>query len=234
MRGSEGGQGRGNRSTTRRSARALTDSPISANSAAAWTAVPRMCRPVGWSAGRPAGVVGAPAGWAGWRSRGGRRTVGRLAARVAGAGAGVGVAVTRFSRLLAGGRGRRGLGRAAGAGRLGRRRGALVAPAMGTATRQGAEHVRGALLAHRQTSWRTAEMAVAHASTTRVLGKSAQRLKPPLTVARIHSTVEACAPRRATPLRPVSIPAPAMPTAPSPPAHASRTQEFVDFKKYSV
>jgi hypothetical protein len=76
--------GRGSRPTAFRSARALTDRPISASSAAAWAAIPRMSRPVVWS-GWPGrgGVGGTPAGWAGWRRRSGRRGVARVA--VAGA-----------------------------------------------------------------------------------------------------------------------------------------------------
>jgi hypothetical protein len=119
-----GGQGRGRRDTALRSARALTDSPISASSAAACAAVPRRWRLLGGS-GRDAGGVedgvgGTPGGWAGWRRRSGRR---RAAARgraggLAGAAAGcatealAGAPAGCATELLAG----------AGAGRLSLRR----------------------------------------------------------------------------------------------------------------
>jgi hypothetical protein len=52
-------------------ARAPTDSPISASSAAAWTAVPRTSDRLEGAALRVRGAGGAPAGCAGWRRRGG-------------------------------------------------------------------------------------------------------------------------------------------------------------------
>jgi hypothetical protein len=61
--------GLGRRETALRSARALTDKPISASSAAAWTAVPMMSAPVAGTGLRGCGVGGVPAGWGGWRSR---------------------------------------------------------------------------------------------------------------------------------------------------------------------
>jgi len=75
--------GRGSLETAFRSTRALTESPISASSAAACAAMPRMSLPVENSAtpGR-GGVGGTPAGWAGWRRRSGRGADGR---RVVGA-----------------------------------------------------------------------------------------------------------------------------------------------------
>jgi hypothetical protein len=60
--------GRGSRDTALRIARALTERPISASSAAAWTAVPSTSAPVEGTGLRVRGVVGVPAGWAGWRS----------------------------------------------------------------------------------------------------------------------------------------------------------------------
>jgi hypothetical protein len=62
--------GRGSLETTFRTVRAPIESPISASSAAACAAVPRMSLPVADS-GRPlrGGVGGTPAGWAGWRRR---------------------------------------------------------------------------------------------------------------------------------------------------------------------
>ena len=85
-------QGRGSRWITPRRVRALTDSPISASSAAAWAAVLRRCRPPGWAV-RRRGVAGrrrgggrrraGPAG-AGAASGGHRRAAARLAARRAG------------------------------------------------------------------------------------------------------------------------------------------------------
>jgi hypothetical protein len=69
--------GRGRRETAWRSARAPTDSPISASSAAACTAVPRISAPsadendrarAGSEARAGAGVT---SGWAGWRRRAG-------------------------------------------------------------------------------------------------------------------------------------------------------------------
>jgi hypothetical protein len=65
------GYGRGSRATALRSARAPTDSPISASSAAACAAMPRMSGAAGWSGPRVAGVGGTPGGCAGC----GRRSV---------------------------------------------------------------------------------------------------------------------------------------------------------------
>ena len=64
--------GRGSRETAPRIARAPIDRPISASSAAAWTAVPTMSAPLG-GAGRRVrrGPAGVPSGCAGWRSRSG-------------------------------------------------------------------------------------------------------------------------------------------------------------------
>jgi hypothetical protein len=52
-----------------RSARALTDSPISASSAAACTAVPRISPPLAGTGLRDRGREGVPAGCGGWRRR---------------------------------------------------------------------------------------------------------------------------------------------------------------------
>jgi hypothetical protein len=62
------GYGRGRRETTREIARALADSPISANSAAAWTAVASTSTPPGagfWGCGGSASVRAGSAGRAG-------------------------------------------------------------------------------------------------------------------------------------------------------------------------
>ncbi len=112
------GYGRGRRPTAFRSMRALTESPISASSAAACAAMPRMSLPVENSA-RPGrgGVGGTPAGWAGWRRRSGRGADGR---RVVGAprrAAGVSRRAAGVSR------------RAASVLRAPRARSAAVAPA---------------------------------------------------------------------------------------------------------
>jgi hypothetical protein len=48
-----------------RKALALTDRPISAISAAAWTAVPRMSAPELGAGRRARRALGVPAGWAG-------------------------------------------------------------------------------------------------------------------------------------------------------------------------
>jgi hypothetical protein len=55
----------GSRETAFRSARALTVSPISASSAAAWTAVLTMSAPVAGAGLRERGFGGVPAGWGG-------------------------------------------------------------------------------------------------------------------------------------------------------------------------
>jgi hypothetical protein len=74
------GQGRGSRATALRSARALAVSPISASSAAACAAVPRMRRPAGSSGRCPLTAGGTPGGCAGWRRRSGRGLVARAGA----------------------------------------------------------------------------------------------------------------------------------------------------------
>ena len=63
----------GSRATALRRARAPAVRPISASSAAAWTAVPITSAPVLGTEPRERGDGGAPAGWAGWRRRAGAR-----------------------------------------------------------------------------------------------------------------------------------------------------------------
>ncbi len=62
------GYGRGSREIVRRSARALTDNPISVSSAAAWTAVRKRSGRGGGGGLAERRAAGVPAGWAGWRS----------------------------------------------------------------------------------------------------------------------------------------------------------------------
>jgi hypothetical protein len=69
------GYGRGSFETALRTARALTDRPISASSAAAWTAVPSRSVPRDGTGLRRAGCPGVPAGCAGWWIRDGRGLV---------------------------------------------------------------------------------------------------------------------------------------------------------------
>jgi hypothetical protein len=108
------GYGRGRRPTAFRSTRALTESPISASSAAACAAMPRMSLPVEDSGGPGrGGVGGAPAGWAGWRSRSGRSSDAR---RVAGASRRAAVGSCRGAGFLRAARAR---GAVAAAGRFG-------------------------------------------------------------------------------------------------------------------
>ena len=106
-----GGYGRGRRLTAFRRTRALTDSPISASSAAVCAAMVRMSLPVEDSEGSArGGVGGTPPGWAGW---------GRGSAR----GADALRCAPPVSRLVA-----VGSRRAADALRPVRARGAVVAP----------------------------------------------------------------------------------------------------------
>ena len=69
-RGVRRSQGRGSFETAPRTARAVTDRPISASSAAAWTAVPTMSVPRAGTGLRREGRLGVPGGCAGWRRRG--------------------------------------------------------------------------------------------------------------------------------------------------------------------
>ncbi len=61
--------GCGSRPTAPLSARALSETPISVSSAAAWTAVLRTRGRLAGAGGRPAATRGNPRGWAGWGSR---------------------------------------------------------------------------------------------------------------------------------------------------------------------
>src|SRR5215469_10975799 len=73
-----------------------------ANSAAAWAAVPRTCRPAGRSTGRPSGEGGVPGGCAGWRRgllrRRGPGVVGRLAGALAACAGAFGFVRAGFGR----------------------------------------------------------------------------------------------------------------------------------------
>src|SRR6202035_5523641 len=63
--------GRGRRASALRNARALAVRPISASSAAACTAVPRISVPDGGAGARERGDAGPPSGWAGCARRSG-------------------------------------------------------------------------------------------------------------------------------------------------------------------
>jgi hypothetical protein len=61
--------GRGKRDSVRRRARAVTESPISANSATAWIAVPMTSGRLEAGGTGERGETGMPRGWGGWRRR---------------------------------------------------------------------------------------------------------------------------------------------------------------------